>query len=94
MANRFYSSFTQVFWCCKAFLEGRTISHKTEIREVNGWRLGAIVHNLRHNYDWPILVEYRGSENIAYYWLDPACDRTRLKFPRSAKALGEEGSAT
>jgi hypothetical protein len=88
---QWFSNQTQVFWTCKALLCGRTISHKTEIREAKGWRLGAIVWNLKENYDWPILVEYRGPENIAYYWLAPGTDRTRLKFPRSAKALASEG---
>lgn len=93
MSDRLYSSPTAVFWTCKAFLDGRTISHKTEIREAKGWRLGAIVHVLRKQYGWPILVDYRGPENIAHYRLAPGTDRTRLKFPRSAKALAEEGGA-
>jgi hypothetical protein len=91
--DRFYSSPTQVFWCCKALLDGRTISHKTEIREVNGWRLGAIIHTLRKKYGWPIVAEYRGPENVAYYSLNPGTDRTTLKFPLSAKALATEGGA-
>jgi hypothetical protein len=86
-SNLWYSGPSQIFWCCKALLDGRTISHRTEIREVRGWRLGAIVHRLRHRYGWPILVEYRGPENIAYYRLDPNCDRPKLRFPPSAKAL-------
>ncbi|MGP6090080.1 hypothetical protein [Antarctobacter jejuensis] len=86
----FYSSQSQVYWCCKALLDGRTISHKTEIREVRGWRLGAIVHRLKHEYGWPILVEYRGPENVAYYRLCPNCDRSKLRFPRSARGLGNE----
>jgi hypothetical protein len=92
--DRMYSSTTQVFWTCDALLKGRVISHKTEIREVRGWRLGAIVHTLKHKYKWPILVEYRGPENVAYYSLASNTDRTRLKFPRSAKSLGETGAAT
>ncbi len=32
--QRFYSNPTQVHWTCKALLDGRTTSHKTEIREV------------------------------------------------------------
>jgi hypothetical protein len=89
--DNFYSNPTQVFWTCQALLNGREISHKTEIREVRGWRLGAIVHNLKANYGWPILAEYRAPENVAFYRLDPACDRTRLRFPRSAHALAKEG---
>lgn len=91
--SQWYSNKTQVFWTCEALLGGRIISHKTEIREVKGWRLGAIVWNLKRNYGWPILAEYRGPENIAHYRLAPGTDRTRLKFPRSAKALAEEGGA-
>ena len=90
-ADRFFSNTTQVFWCCKALLDGRTISHKTEIREVKGWRLGAIIHTLRKKYDWPITAEYRGPENIAFYRLPPATDRTTLRFPPSAKMLAVKG---
>lgn len=46
-SDRYYSNPTQVYWRTKALLNGRKISHKTEIREVNGWRLGAIIHVLR-----------------------------------------------
>ncbi|MCI5040685.1 MAG: hypothetical protein MRY81_13485 [Donghicola eburneus] len=87
--ERFYSSPTQVFWCCKALLEGRTISHKTEIREVRGWRLGAIIHRLKASYGWTILTEYRGPDNVAHYRLSPDCDRAKLRFPPSARSLGE-----
>ncbi|EEX13918.1 hypothetical protein CSE45_2045 [Citreicella sp. SE45] len=87
--DRFYSSPSQVYWCCKALIEGRTISHKTEIREVRGWRLGAIIYRLKADYAWPILVEYRGPENVAYYRLSPDCDRSKLRFPPSARALAE-----
>ena len=93
MPKRFYSSPTQVYWTCKALLDGRTISTKTEIREVKGWRLGAIVHALRKTYGWPILAEYRGPENVAHYRLAPGTDRSRLRFPDSATALGETGGA-
>ena len=89
--DRFYFNTTQVFWCCKALLDGRTISHKTEIREVKGWRLGAIIHTLRKKYDWPITAEYRGPENIAFYRLPPATDRATLRFPPSARMLAEKG---
>lgn len=82
-----YSGETQVYWTCKALIEGRTISHKTEIREVRGWRLGAIIHLLKSKYHWPILVEYRGSENVAYYRLAPGTDTARLSYPPSAEGL-------
>lgn len=90
--ENFYSSDSQVFWTCKALLEGRTISHKTEIREVRGWRLGAIIHRLRHHYNWPIHAEYRGPQNVAHYSLKAGIDRGKLRFPRSAKALGNAGA--
>jgi hypothetical protein len=86
-----YSSPTQVYWACKALIDGDTIGHEAEILAVKGWRLAAIIHTLRKRYEWPILVEYRGTENIAFYWLAPGTDRTSLKFPVSAKALATEG---
>jgi len=87
-----YSKKSQVFWTCKAFIEGRTITHRTEIREVKGWRLGAIVHKLKKDYEWPICVEYRGSENIAHYWLSKDCDWRTLKFPQSAAHLLDDAA--
>lgn len=86
-SDKWYSGPSQVYWTCKALLDGRTISHETEIREVRGWRLGAIVHRLRRRYGWPIEVEYRGPENVAYYWLPAGTDRASLRFPPSAAAL-------
>lgn len=91
--SKWYSSNTQVFWTCKALLDERTISHKTEIREVRGWRLGAIIHRLKHEFNWPIIVEYRGPENVAYYSLKPGFNRAELQFPRSAKTLADDGVA-
>lgn len=88
--DRWYSNPTQVFWACKALTEGRTISHKTEIREARGWRLAAICERLRRVYGWPILTEYRGPENTAYYRLAPGTDLGALRFPPSARALAEE----
>ena len=85
--ERWFSGETQVYWCCKALTEGRTISHKTEIREVRGWRLGAIIHLLRSRYHWPIEAEYRGAENVAYYRLRPGTEVSLLTFPPSAMAL-------
>ncbi|MCJ1900959.1 hypothetical protein MR829_11300 [Paracoccus versutus] len=94
-SDRWYSSPTQVFWTCKALIEGRTINHKTEIREVRGWRLGAIIHRLKDQYGWPILTELRGPQNVAHYWLAPGTDPARLKYPLSAQSLadGLEGGA-
>lgn len=92
-SHKWYSGQTQIFWTCKALLEGRVISHKTEIREVRGWRLGAIIHRLRREYGWTIHTEYRGPENVAYYSLAHDCDRSALRFPRSAAALGAPEAA-
>jgi hypothetical protein len=91
--DRWYSSPTQVYWTCKALIDGRTISTRTEIREVRGWRLGAIVHTLRDRYGWPILADYRGPENVAYYRLAPGTDPASLRYPPSARRLAEEGGA-
>lgn len=85
--DRWYSNPTQRYWTCKALIEGRTISTKTEIREVKGWRLAAIIETLKNDYDWPIQKESRGAENIAYYSLSPNTDISKLKYPPSAKAL-------
>ncbi len=88
--GKWHSNPTQVYWTCKALVDGRTINHRTEIREVRGWRLGAIVHRLRHEFGWPILTEYRGPENIAHYRLKPNTDPTKLKLPQSARRLAAE----
>jgi hypothetical protein len=85
--ERWYSGETQVYWACKALIDGRTISHKTEIREVKGWRLGAIIHVLRSKYRWPIDAELRAPDNVAYYRLRPETDIARLRFPPSAAHL-------
>lgn len=89
MANHWYSNRTQVFWTCMALAKGRTITHMDEIGEVKGWRLGAIIHNLRRNYQWPIETEYKGPERIAHYRLPKRTDWRALDFPRSAKAVRE-----
>lgn len=91
MANqdRWYSNPSQRFWTCKALIDGRTISTKSEIREVKGWRLAAIVETLRSKYDWPIKTELRGKENVAHYFLAPGIDPATLKYPPSAKSLAD-----
>lgn len=87
--DQFYSGQTQVFWTCKALLDGRTISHRTEIRELRGWRLGAIIHRLKADYAWPIQTTYSTPDNVAFYSLKADVDRAALRFPPSAKALGQ-----
>ena len=69
--DRWYSNPTQRFWACKALIEGREISHETEISEVKGWRLAAICCALKKEYGWPIVAVQRGPEAIAYYRLRP-----------------------
>lgn len=90
MANHWHSNRTQIYWTCKALVLGRTINHMDEIGEARGWRLGAIIHNLRNKYHWPIQTDYRGPERIAYYRLSGRGDWRALEFPRSAKVLKDE----
>ena len=87
MTDRWYSNKTQIFWTCKALIEGRTINHMDEIGEVRGWRLGAIIFKLKREYNWPICAEYKPPENIAYYKLAPGIDWQSLRFPKSAQGL-------
>ncbi|OWU70504.1 hypothetical protein [Marinibacterium profundimaris] len=89
-SDRWFSSPTQIFWTCKALLDGRTLTHKTEIREVKGWRLASICHRLKSEFGWPILVEYRGPENVAHYRLASGTDLSQLRFPPSAKSLADD----
>ena len=91
--DRFYSNPTQRYWVCASLLAGRTLNTENEIAEVKGWRLAAVIHVLIHEYDWPIVSEYRGRDNIKHYWLRPDANRTKLRFPPSAKSLAEEGGA-
>jgi hypothetical protein len=84
----FYSKPTSVYWVCDAFLNRRTISQLTQIQHVRGWRLPAIVHRLKTEFNWPICTEYRKRDGVAFYSLPPNVDRTKLRFPKSAKALG------
>ncbi|MEB3418943.1 hypothetical protein ACFSDD_13230 [Salipiger marinus] len=88
-SESWYSSPSQIFWTCKALRDGRTLSTRTEIREVKGWRLAAITEKLRRQYGWPILTEYRGPQNIAHYRLAPGTDLSKLRFPPSAKSLAD-----
>ena len=84
----FYAKPTSVYWTCKALTEGRTISQLTQIQNVKGWRLGAIIHRLRWEYGWPIKTEYSSPGQISLYSLAPDTDRSKLRFPKSAEALG------
>ena len=91
--DSWYSSQTQVFWTCKALISFREISHKTEIREVKGWRLAAICERLRREFGWPIDTVYRGPDAIAYYRLRPGTDPAKLRYPPSAAHLPDGGEA-
>lgn len=92
MTKHWHSGKTQIYWTCKALLAGRTINHMHEIGEAKGWRLGAIIFNLRHEYLWPIETKYVGTGNIAHYSLRKNFVRSQLRFPKSAKGLDETGS--
>lgn len=91
--DRWYSTSTQVFWCCKALLDGREVSHGAEIREVKGWRLAATCERLRKRYGWPILTDYRHPENVAYSRLTPGANLAKLRFPPSGRALADGAAA-
>lgn len=85
----FYSKPTSVYWVCNALLSGDTISQLTQIRHVRGWRLPAVTHRLKTEFNWPICTAYRKSDGVAFYSLPPDVDRTKLRFPKSAEALGK-----
>lgn len=89
-SERWYSNLTQVAHACDALKRGRVLSHKTTIREVKGWRLGAIIHRLKSAYGWPIITELRGPENVAHYRLAPGTDVSSLRLPPSAQARADD----
>lgn len=92
--QHFYSKPTSVYWTCKALLDQRTISQLTQIQNVKGWRLGAIIHRLKHEYGWPIQTEYTSPGHIALYTLAPGTDAAKLRYPKSAESLCKvEGGA-
>lgn len=93
MSKRWYASESQIRWVVRQLLAGRTLNHQIAIEEAGCHRLAAVVGNLVHKYGWPIPREYRGSENVAHYWLSPDADRRRLRFPNSAKDLGDDEAA-
>ncbi len=90
MSEHWHSHTTQICWTCKALVQGRTITHRDEIGEVHGWRLGAIIHKLLRKYHWPIESKPRGPQNIAHYRLVGRPDWRALNFPRSATRLRDE----
>lgn len=90
----YYSKPTSVYWVCNALLNGLTISQLTQIQHVRGWRLPAIVHRLKTEFGWPICTEYGETDGVAFYSLPLDADRSKLRFPQSAKALGKVEGAT
>lgn len=90
--SKWYSGDSQIRWACLQLLKGREISHACEIAEAQGWRLSAIIYNLRYKYKWPIETRY-GEGRIALYRLASAVDSEALKKPRSYY-LKEKGAGT
>lgn len=80
---KWYSNDSQISWACIELMSGREITHINEFNETNGWRLSAIIHNLRHKYKWPISTRY-DNNRIAYYQLIKV-DKDSLKKPKSYK---------
>ncbi|WP_085307658.1 hypothetical protein [Planktotalea arctica] len=89
----FKSARTQVAWACDALRAWRKISHQMQQTEVGGWRLGSIIHRLKHDFDWPIEKEERGPQNVAFYFLKAGTDLSKLKMPPSALSLSDDGAA-
>jgi hypothetical protein len=80
--SKWYSNNTQIRWACLQLIKGREISHRCEIAEAKGWRLSAIIYNLRHRYKWPVITRY-DTNRIAYYRLGNEVDKNTLDKPRS-----------
>ncbi len=87
--DKFYSKHTSVHMACKLLLDGQTISQITLMRSGHGWRLGAIIHRLKTEYGWPIHTIYSTPDNVAFYSIKADIDRTALRLPPSASALGK-----
>jgi len=90
MNDHWFSKPTQIAWTCRALAIGRTLTHRDEIAERRGWRLGAIIHTLRTRYGWPVEVEYLGDDRVASYRLTDGCEVLALEYPRSAKQVRAE----
>ena len=83
MFDKWFSGDSQIRWACKELIKGREISHAHEIAEAKGWRLAAIIYQLRNRYNWPIKTRY-GANRIAYYSLGE-CDKDKLELPKGKK---------
>ncbi len=90
---RWYSGNSQIRWVCLQLIKGREISHTHEIAEAKGWRLAAIIHNLKHKYKWGIETRY-GESRVAYYRLGRGVDTEALKKPPSFKRKREDSAST
>ncbi|HDY96308.1 hypothetical protein LCGC14_0153770 [marine sediment metagenome] len=85
---KLYSHDKQVHWSCKTLVDQCETSHSPEIKEVSGWRLGAIIQRLKPDYGWPIKTRYHSSWNVAIASPPVETDRTDQCFPPSEPALG------
>lgn len=90
MSDRWYSNPTQIYFTCRELALGRTLNHMDVIGQTRGWRLGAIVHTLKHEYGWPIRTDFRGPERIGHYTLKESVDPLTLRLPPSAQRLAAE----
>lgn len=90
MNDHWFSKPTQIAWTCRALAMGRTLTHRDEIAERRGWRLGAIIHTLKTRYGWPIEVQYLGDDRVASYRLAEGCNVLALEYPRSAQRVRAE----
>lgn len=56
--------------------------------------LPGIVHRLKSEYAWLICTDYSKPNKVAFYSLPSDVDHAKLRFPKSAMALGQtEGGA-
>lgn len=86
-----YSNPTQIRWICDQLRKWVEISHLDEVAAVRGWRLAAVVHRLKREFDWPIVSDRRGPNRIAFYRLAPGTDLSALKMPPSALRADDDG---
>jgi len=70
-----YSGKSQTDWTRMQLIRGAEISTADEIAKAGGWRLAAIIWQLKE-YNWPINTRYENQ--VAYYSLGE-CDTAKLK---------------
>lgn len=88
--DRWFSSLTQMFWACEALTEGRTVSHKSEIREAEDLRLVASAGRLKDTYHRSIASGYSETDNTEHDRLPEGTDPTTLSYQHSAKSPTNE----